>query len=105
MQKLVLPSSVAGYDAGYSHLLTRSRQLCRRCTTFAFTLCSAETGQPSDKVHPRSPMMLEASDIANWLHNARRRLFAYRTRQRVAITTVTFVSALPVSKLSIRRLD
>jgi hypothetical protein len=68
-------------------------------------LKSAETGQPNDKVHPRSPMMLEASDIANWLHNARRRLFAYRTRQRVAITPVTFVSALLVSKLSIRRLD
>jgi hypothetical protein len=68
-------------------------------------LAALETGQPNDKVHSRSPMMLEASDIANWLHNARRRLCAYRTRQRVAITTVTFVSALPVSKLSIRRLD
>jgi hypothetical protein len=50
-------------------------------------------------------MMLKASDIANTLHNARCWLIAYRTRRCVAIATVTYVSALPVSNYGIRRLD
>jgi hypothetical protein len=52
--------------------------------------CCVDFGQPNDKMQPRSPTMIRASDLANTLHNARRRPFVYRTSSCVAVLTFAY---------------